>query len=129
MPLEVLLSAGRFDAARFGAGARTHDHEHELSSAFSTWSYETDRPLSLDALREAAPRLPVGIYRAKGVVHTLEYPERLAVLQVVGKRAEVELCDEWGSRPRRTRIVAIGSRDGLDPQLLQEHFDACVAAT
>ena len=61
-------------------------------------------------------------------MHSLESPERRAVLQVVGKRAEVELCDEWGSRPRRTRIVAIGSSDGLDPQLLHEHFAACAAA-
>ena len=61
-------------------------------------------------------------------MHSLESPERRAVLQVVGKRAEVELCDEWGSRPRRTRIVVIGSSDGLDPHLLHEHFAACVAA-
>ena len=128
VPLEVLLSAGRFDPARLDTGERAHDHAHDLSSAFSTWSYETDAPLSLDALREAAPRLPVGIYRAKGVVHSLESPERRAVLQVVGKRAEVELCDVWGSRPRRTRIVVIGSSDGLDPQLLHDHFAACVAA-
>ena len=128
VPLEVLLSAGRFDPVRLDAGERAHDHAHDLSSAFSTWSYETDAPLSLDALREAAPRLPVGIYRAKGVVHSLESPERRAVLQVVGKRAEVELCDVWGSRPRRTRIVVIGSSDGLDPQLLHDHFAACVAA-
>ena len=128
VPLEVLLSAGRFDPAGFDTGARSHDHAHDHSSAFSTWSYETDLPLSLDALREAAPRLPVGIYRAKGVVHSIESPDRRAVLQVVGKRAEVELCDGWGSRPRRTRIVVIGSSDGLDPHLLHEHFAACVAA-
>ena len=128
VPLEVLLSAGRFDPAGFDAGARSHDHAHDHTSAFSTWSYETDRPLSLGALREAAPRLPVGIYRAKGVVHSIESPDRRAVLQVVGKRAEVELCDGWGSRPRRTRIVVIGSSDGLDPHLLHEHFAACVAA-
>ncbi len=128
VPLEILLSAGRFDPAGFGNGARSHDHAHDLSSAFGTWSYETDLPLSLDALREAAPRLPVGVYRAKGVVHSIESPDRRAVLQVVGKRAEVELCDEWGSRPRRTRIVVIGSSDGLDPHLLHEHFAACVAA-
>ena len=134
VPLEVLLSAGRFDPARLEIEAHSHDHdhhephEHDHSSAFSTWSYETDRPVSLEALREAASRLPVGIYRAKGVVHSLEFPERRAVLQVVGKRAEVELSDGWGSRPRRTRIVAIGSSDGTDPHLLHELFAACVAA-
>ena len=126
VPLDVLLSAGRFDPAGFDTGARSHHHEH--SSAFRTWSYETDEPLSLDALREAAPRLPVGIYRAKGVVHSVDSPERRAVLQVVGKRAEVELSDDWGARPRRTRIVAIGSSDATDPQALHDHFAACVAA-
>ena len=132
VPLEVLLSAGRFDPARLETAEHDrrehHAHEHDHGSAFDTWSYETDRPLSLEALREAASRLPVAIYRAKGIVHSLESPERRAVLQVVGKRAEVELCDEWGSRRRHTRIVAIGSSDGTDPRLLQEHFDSCVAA-
>ena len=131
VPLEILLSAGRFDPARLENEAHHHahgeHHQHDDASAFSTWSYETDRPLSLEALREAASRLPVGIYRAKGVVNSLEAPERRAVLQVVGKRAEVELSDEWGSRPRSTRIVAIGSRDGTDPHLLHEHFSSCVA--
>ena len=132
VPLEVLLSAGRFDPARLqtevhDVGHEHHDHEHDHSSAFSTWSYETDRPLSLEALREAASRLPVCIYRAKGIVHSLEAPRRRAVLQVVGKRAEVELSDDWGSRPRRTRIVAIGSSGDTDLQLLQEHFDSCLA--
>ena len=124
VPLDVLLSAGRFDASQLDAEL---GHEHDRPSVFSTWSYETDRPLSLEALREVATRLPVSVYRAKGVVNLLESPDRRAVLQVVGKRAEVELFDEWGSRPRRTRIVAIGASEGIDANALHEHFESCVA--
>jgi G3E family GTPase len=120
VPLPVLLSVGRFDPARLdtaeplGEGrCRTphcHDEHHPRSSrserdfgvashpnhsiAFSTWSYETDRPLSLEALREAASRLPADIYRAKGVIYAADAPKRRAVLQVVGRRVDISLEDE-----------------------------------
>jgi hypothetical protein len=37
-----------------------HDdnHGHDHSKVFSTWSYETDQPLALEALRETMRTLP-----------------------------------------------------------------------
>lgn len=144
VPLELLLGVGRFDptSVELAAGAdREHDnHRHGLdavrghddhhrdhSDAFARFGFQTDVPLSLKDLRRAAARLPADVYRAKGVVYAAEAPERRAILQVVGKRVDISLADAWGTRPRRTQIVAIGSR-GLDPRALEDAFDGCRAA-
>ena len=107
VPLEILLSVGRFDPTRTDldppalehagctdANCRDEHHGHDHSTTFSTWSYESTRPLSLEALRKAARKLPGNIYRAKGVVYTSDAPERRAVLQVVGRRVDITLENE-----------------------------------
>jgi G3E family GTPase len=81
--------------------------------------------MSLEALRETARKLPASIYRCKGVVHSSDAPDRRAVLQVVGKRVDISLQDEWGDRTPRTRIVTIGSPDVLEPSVLQDRFEQC----
>ena len=136
VPLEILLSAGRFDPAQLDAHA-DHHHDcddphcghHDHSDVFSTWSYESDELLSLDALREAARKLPASIYRCKGVIRSADAPGRRAVLQVVGKRVDLTLEGEWGDRPPRTRIVAIGAHGLVDGAALREKFDSCAATT
>ena len=131
VPLEILLSVGRFDPARMEVnqaiadGGRKNHHEHRPQ--FSTWSFETDRPLSLEALRAAASRLPVDVYRAKGVVYSSDAPQQRAVLQVVGKRVDISLQDRWGKRPRRTQIVTIGAPEGIDAGVLRASFEQCLA--
>jgi G3E family GTPase len=138
VPMEILLSSGRFDPSQMEAdhaptdqcasGNCNHESHQHHTSTFSTWSFETDRPLSLEALRSAAAKLPAGIYRAKGVVYSSDVPERRAVLQVVGKRVDISLQDEWGERPPLTQIVAIGSPDGIDASALQNRFEQCFSA-
>ncbi len=135
LPLEILLSAGRLGPAPAqelehhdcGDPKCTHQHSHhDHSKAFGTWSYETDRPLSLEALGEAASKLPASIYRAKGVIYTTDASERRAVLQVVGRRVDISLVDEWGERTPRTQIVAIGAVGTMDGQALRATFEQCV---
>jgi G3E family GTPase len=139
VPLELLLGVGRFDPIAFDPDAAPlrdeicvdpscdHDgHDHDHDHTFARWSYETHVPLSLEQLRKAASRLPANTYRAKGVVYAAEQPDRRVVLQVVGKRVDISLADEWGPRPRRTQVVAIGARD-LDPHVLQNAFEGCQA--
>jgi CobW/HypB/UreG, nucleotide-binding domain len=75
VPCEILLGVGRFDPARAGlnshaieqscTNASCHDENHghnrhgqDHSKVFSTWSYETDQPLALEALRETLRKLP-----------------------------------------------------------------------
>ncbi len=137
VPLEILLSSGRFDPSQLDEEplhhpdcADTHcdHHDHDHAKVFSTWSYETDEPLSLDALREAARKLPASIYRCKGVVFSADEPSRRAVLQVVGKRVDISVESEWGQRTPRTQIVAIGAHGGLDGLALRETFETCFAS-
>ncbi|PDT44092.1 cobalamin biosynthesis protein P47K, partial [Sinorhizobium fredii] len=140
VPLEILLSVGRFDPSRLegslphnqpnhsfdcddpACGHHLHDYRHDHSQAFGTWSYETDQPLSLEALRETARKLPASIYRAKGVIYSSDAPTRRAVLQVVGKRVDLSLQDEWGGRAPRTQIVVIGAAGGIDGAILRDQF-------
>jgi G3E family GTPase len=138
VPLPVLLSAGRFDPVRLDASADLEegvctrpncDHAREdlgQAKAFSAWSYETDQPVSLDALRDAVSKLPARIYRAKGVIYTVDAPERRAVLQAVGRRVDISLVGRWGKRTPRTRIVAIGAAGTIDEQELRARLEQCV---
>ena len=138
VPFEVLLGVGRFHPGQLEPDRAAHspgctdpgcDHaEHTVHDRrFESWSYETDRPLALDALRKTAAKLPAGIYRAKGVVAVSEAPGRRAVLQVVGKRVDVSFDDDWNGRAPRTRIVAIGATGTIGPEDLEKHFAACLA--
>ena len=75
----------------------------------------------------AATRTAASIYRCKGVIHSAEEPARRTVLQVVGKRVDLSLENEWAGRTPRTQIVAIGARGSLDDAVLRETFDRCRA--
>ena len=147
VPLEILVSVGRFDPSRLDGtppqdqpthppdcedpdgGHHVHGHGHDHSQVFRTWSYEAEEPLSLKALRESARQLPASVYRCKGVVHTAEEPGRRVILQVVGKRVDIAVGDAWNGREPRTRIIAIGAHDGVDGAALREVFDRCRDAT
>jgi len=108
------------------AESRGQDRAHDHGTTFSTWSYETDQPLALDAVRAAMRRLPGAVYRLKGIMHTVDTPDRLAVLQVVGRRVDISVQEEWGERPPHTQIVAIGAAGHIDADLLGETLDACI---
>ena len=106
-----------------------HHHEHtDHTLVFSTWSWTTDRPLSLKALRAMFEELPNTIYRAKGTVQLHDMPDNRWILQMVGKRASLTLADEWGDGPSRTQIVMIASHGGLDVEALRRQLEACIVA-
>jgi G3E family GTPase len=146
VPYEILLGVGRFDPARAALNARAiegscsdsacyddhpnHNHDHNdqnHSKVFSTWSYETDQPLVLEALRETMRKLPGTVYRAKGVVYNTDAPQRRAVLQVVGRRVDISFQEDWGERAPRTQIVAIGAAGSIDASLMERSFASCIS--
>jgi G3E family GTPase len=140
VPYQILLGVGHFDPARadLNSYAVQHSctaptsyddhHGHDHSKLFSTWSYETDQPLALEVLRETMRKLPGTVYRAKGVVYTADAPQRRAVLQVVGRRVDISLQDEWGQRAPRTQIIAVGAAGSIDASLLEKTFASCISA-
>jgi G3E family GTPase len=133
VPLEILLAIGRFNPAHTVSehaenDNNSHEHHHAhgaASETFNTWSYETDRPFSIEALREMVRKeLPASIYRCKGIIFTNEFPEKRFALQAVGRRVEIMELGEWGERMPQNRVVAIGS--SFDARELSRKFDACL---
>ena len=139
VPYEILLGVGRFDPAR--ASLNSHSFKQSYtdpacydgyygcghSTAFTTWSYETDQPLALNVLKEKMRKLPGTIYRAKGVIYNTNAPKRKAVLHVVGRRVNISIQEEWGHRTPRTQIIAIGEAGGIDANLLEKTFISCIS--
>jgi G3E family GTPase len=142
VPMEILLSVGRFDPARFeldttvlsdtydGDGHEcTRENQITHDETFSTWSYETDKAISLEALREMIKRrLPSSVYRCKGLIYVAEQPRHRAILQCVGRRTDLTVADEWGDRSPMTQIVAIGVLGLMVPDELEHLFESCIAA-
>jgi len=62
------------------------------------------------------------------VVYTTDAPHRRAVLQVVGRRVDISIHEEWGQRAPRTQIVAIGAAGSIDESLLEKTFASCISA-
>jgi len=139
VPYHILLGVGRFDPALVACNAPTaepvgedpachdDDHRHDHSEVFSTWSYQTDEPLALEALRETLRKLPGSVYRAKGVIYSTDVPRRRAVLQLVGRRVDISIQEEWGHRAPRTQTVAIGAAGSIDASLLEKTFASCIS--
>ena len=127
VPLDVLLSAGRFNPAHPEAGDEPAARGPDVTQSLATWTYQTDHPLSLEALRAAASRLPADVYRAKGIVHTTEVAGQAVILQVVGRRVDLSAGPAWNGGEPRTRIVAIGAHGATDAPGLTSLFDACIA--
>ncbi|MDQ7024627.1 MAG: GTP-binding protein [Anaerolineae bacterium] len=135
-PLEVLLGTHTFDMTQIdGKTAQDihvhdsdHHHEHDDHSLiFDTWTWTSPKPLSYRALERAVDKLPLTVYRAKGILFLADDPDKRGLLHVVGKRAEVSWGEAWHSQAPQTQIVVIGKQDMLDTTALTETFEACLA--
>ena len=135
VPLEVLLSVGRFDPAQARGyeflSSRTSSADHppkDHGQSFATWAFETEKAMSIERLREMVKRqLPREICRCKGIVHSIEHPDHRVVVQCVGRRTEVRVDKEWGETEPKTQIVAIGTSGSICPDKLDELFVSCAA--
>ena len=136
VPLEILLAVGRFNPETIVSNYNKkkdkksnnkspHSHEKH-GEMFQTWSYESDKQFSLEALKTFVRKeLPASIYRCKGIVHFSSNPEKRYSLQVVGRRTEIKELGPWGKRQPKSKIVAIGS--SFDEDKLKLKFDECIS--
>ena len=147
VPLSVLMSAGHGEVSIADPALPAHDHVHHPedcrdptcdhahvgtanhATQFATWRFASAAPLSTESLRAVASRMPVGVYRAKGVVWLAEAPAQRGVLHVVGKRVEISLEGDWGDQAPASRIVAIGARGSITDTAFEHLFDPCLSPT
>jgi len=123
VPFEILMAVGRFDLVRH---SENHEHHHP-GETFSTWSYETNQPFSLEKLKEMIrKKLPENIYRCKGVIYCVETPRQQRILQVVGRRSSVTFAYEWKEKTPKTQIVAIAAQGSINSEELKNLFDDCL---
>ena len=133
VPLDILLSVGRFAAEQLetvpdhhehgpGCGCQIHEQDDLHADQFSTTFFETDEPVHLDTLKQAIKGLPGGVYRVKGFVHSEEFPDHRVIVQAVGKRLTVSQDAPWGEQERKTRVVAIGAPNSLTSETLADIF-------
>jgi G3E family GTPase len=141
VPLELVIGVGRFDPDRFLSinakdihvheDGAAHDHTdhapNDHSLVFSTWSWRANEPLSLQQVRKISRDLPVSIYRAKGIMHLSDAPDRKAILQVVGNRVKVTISEPWGEETPYTEIVCIGAYGTINADALRKLFDSAMA--
>jgi len=135
VPLDILLAVGRFhpenavlESNESKAENSEHAHSHESAKEmFDTWSYESNKPFSLEALKKMVQReLPATIYRCKGIIYTADEPDKRFSMQIVGRRTEITELDEWGERTPCTKIVAIGESGNINSKELVSQFDSCI---
>jgi G3E family GTPase len=134
VPLELLLGVGRYRMALEPAiPAYDHDHDHhhhhDHSNQFMSWSYHSDQPLDLRAVRETLKQLPITIMRAKGIIWVGDAPTRRLIVHVVGKRIAMTIGAEWGDQTPATQLVAIATPGGIDRKALTAQFEACQQQT
>jgi len=133
LPFNLLLGVGSYRLELTQPQHEQHvhgpdcDHEHDHGAAFSSWSYTSDRPFSLQALRRVVLELPEAIFRAKGLIHLAEAPQRRAIFQAVGTRVTVTLGEPWGDTPPSSQLVFLSTPGALDAAALQAVFDGCLA--
>ncbi|MGB7476520.1 MAG: GTP-binding protein [Polyangiales bacterium] len=124
VPLELVLEGGREDQQPRPKQDQHGEHAHD--HGFASWSWTSDRALSLPRLRSVLEQLPETVYRCKGVVQMEEMPLNRYVLQMVGKRYHFEETGRWDDEVPFSEIVLIGGRSGIAPDELQSAFDACI---
>lgn len=138
VPIELLLNVGHYDDERIltassqdvhvhEAGEAHHHHHHDHSLIFDTWSWVSMEPVSLRELQRVVESLPASIYRAKGFFYLADEPERRAILQIVGRRANLELGEPWGETSPFCQFVLIGSHGGVESEVLQQRMDSALA--
>jgi G3E family GTPase len=125
VPLAILLGVGRFDASRVARAAAGQGQDH--GTRFGATSYRDDRPLSRRSLERMIKReLPASVYRCKGFVYLADDPSQRYVLQVVGRRVDLEADRPWGTERPQTRLVAIAREASVADDELASLFAGCV---
>ena len=103
----------------------TPHHEHHHDQKFATWTFRSQAEWSFNALQRAVEHLPVGIFRAKGMVRLDLETDDYGILQVTGRRGWLKLIEPESNEAEivTTELVFIGRPGSTSNEDLKLHFD------
>lgn len=108
-----------------------HAHEHhnhgDHTHSYSSYSWQHDKPLGFEAAYRTFRSLPVSVFRCKGILHIREVPDRRVILQMTGKRVTLAKGEPWGRTPPVSQVVAIGAKNNMDTEDLDNRFNTCLS--
>lgn len=134
--LNLILGVGSFDPDRLLKADQHHcadehcDHEHHHHPSgnhlegIGSVSYQTARPFDAERLNEYLCRLPINIFRGKGILHVAQLPQHQVIMHQVGDRHDFAPGPDWTGAPE-SRIVFIGRE--LDRAQIIRELEACLA--
>ncbi|WP_411817203.1 CobW family GTP-binding protein [Hyphococcus sp. DH-69] len=128
VPLEVLLSVGRFDPAiQLGEMDGPSVHRN-AGDKFDTWRFDSTRPFSSTALKTMINReLPSSVFRCKGIIQLEDDLSMRYALQAVGRRVNLTPLSPWQEgQEKSSRIVSIGRE--FSSETLGVLFKKCLNA-
>ncbi|MEI6894422.1 MAG: GTP-binding protein [Colwellia sp.] len=103
------------------------DHtEHQHDKLFSTFSWESNKALSLPKLRRVLKELPNTIYRAKGIVYLDCVKDQSCIVHLVGTRINIEKGPDWKGKKPSSQLVMI-AWDKLNKANLTKALETCIA--
>ena len=111
--------------AKLATAGEPHDHEDDghqhAESLFDSWSWSGADPLSRRVVEELMESMPAEVVRAKGLVLVDDEPDRIMVLQRVGRRWTLR---PFGPRSKdaQTRLVVIGFHGAISDDWLNEQL-------
>ncbi|MEA5419151.1 GTP-binding protein [Spirulina sp. CCNP1310] len=100
-----------------------HHSQHLENDGFISYSFQSDRPLSIEKFQSFLDDLPANIFRAKGILWFSE-SEQKHIFQLSGKRCTIT-AEPWGNRSRFSQLIIIGRQ--LDQAALATALKECHA--
>jgi G3E family GTPase len=122
VPLPLILDVDLFQPGDRPLAQDQRAHGHIEDDGFSSFCFESDRPLSARRFQDFLERRPPGLVRGKGFLWLAETGRRY-VFHLVGDRFTLE--DDTRSRSNGNRLVLIGRN--LDAAALQRTLAQCLA--
>jgi len=103
----------------------TPHKEHDHSEEFATWTFRSQLKWSFSALQRAVEQLPLGIFRAKGIVRLDLETDDYGILQVTGRRGWLKLVEPESDKDKAvtTELVFIGKPGSVSNDDLKVHFE------
>ncbi len=101
------------------------DISNSHESLFQSWTFSTERPLSIKRFKDSILDLITMIYRAKGVIYFAEDPQFRYVFQAVNGEFQLTHVGDWGGEQPNSSIVFIGDDGFVDDIDLENQLISC----